>query len=354
MLESCKACPERLKKGKMMLAIMLVVAMGLTSCVFTHTPSTPNPPSVTYKNVVAAEAQQLIQEKGNLIILDVRTQSEYDSGHILNAVLIPVDELADRLGELDKTKAVLVYSQDGDHIAQVRQILIDSKFPKVYNLEGGIIAWQEAGAAVNHPPIVENLTASEGHVIPASSCWVECICSDPDGDELNYEWASDGDSISGDGSNITWIAPDEVGTYNITVIVTDGHGGEGKGLLTINVAVNHRPVIEDLIVMPEQDGDVRECSEEPGKYKILKGKSCDIKCDASDPDKDKLSYKWLVTGNWTDGGEIFGRRFAVVTWTAPKEKDRGITITVKVSDGKGGTDTESIVFEVATCRCGLY
>ena len=184
MLESCKACPERLKKGKMMLAIMLVVAMGLTSCVFTHTPSTPNPPSVTYKNVVAAEAQQLIQEKGNLIILDVRTQSEYDSGHILNAVLIPVAELADRLGELDRTKAILVYCRSGSRSAQASQILVNNGFLQVYNLEGGLVAWQEAGAIVNHPPIIERLTANENQLSPASSCQIECVASDPDDNDI--------------------------------------------------------------------------------------------------------------------------------------------------------------------------
>ena len=331
-----------------MLVIMLVAAMGLASCVSTHTPSTPNPPSITYKNITVDEAQQLIQENSNLIILDVRTQQEYDSGHIPNAVLISVEGLADTLGELDKTKPILVYCQSGVRSAQAGQILADNGFSEVYNLEGGIIAWQEAGAAVNHLPIIESLTASEDHVAPASSCQVKCVASDPDGNELSYEWSTNRGSISGNGSIITWTAPDTVGTYTITAVVTDSHGGESKGSLRINVAVNHPPIIEDLIVTPENPNDFKR---EDEQMKILKGKNCEIECVASDPDKDELSYEWSAeTDRWSDAGTISGGD-CVVTWTAPRYACE-VTITVTVFDSKGGTDTEIIVFEVAPCRCG--
>ena len=347
MLEAHKTWQEKLKKGKGVLAIMLVVAISLTSCVSTHSPCTPNPLSITYKNVTAAEAQQLIRENSNLIILDVRTQSKYDSGHIPNAALIPVEELADRLGELDETKLILVYCQSGGRSAQASQVLVDNGYSQVYNLEGGIIAWQEAGAAVNHLPIIESLTASEDQVAPGSSCRIKCIASDPDEDELSYEWSTDGGRISGDDSTITWNTPDAVGTYNITVVVTDGQGGESRGSLTVNVVVNHPPIIKDLIITSEdpKDFDLR-------RLKVYKGARCDIECDALDPDGDELSYEWSAEGDWTDGGEIFGHGF-VITWTAPPTIDPNVTITVAVSDGRGGTDTESIVFEVVGCRCRL-
>ena len=162
---------------------------------------------------------------------------------------------------------------------------------------------------------------------------------------------AEGSSISGDGSTITWAAPDVVGTYNITVVVIDGQGGESRSSLTINVAVNHSPIIKDLIVISEDDRNFNLKSSE--NYKVYKGASCDIECDALDPDKDKLSYEWSAKGDWTDGGKISGKRFSVVTWTAPSRGDPEVTITVTVSDGRGGTDTKSIVFKVVTCRCSL-
>ena len=52
--------------------------------------------SASYTNVTVSEAKQTIESNPNLIILDVRTQEEYDSGHLEDAVLIPVSELEDR------------------------------------------------------------------------------------------------------------------------------------------------------------------------------------------------------------------------------------------------------------------
>jgi rhodanese-related sulfurtransferase len=87
----------------------------------------------------------MIESNPNLVILDVRTQAEYDSGHIQNATLIPVTELANRLGELDTEKEILVYCKAGGRSATASQILVDNGFSKVYNMLGGITAWMSAG-----------------------------------------------------------------------------------------------------------------------------------------------------------------------------------------------------------------
>ena len=327
------------------LAIMLVAAISLTSCVYA-----PASTSSAYEDITVAEAQQLISENGNLIILDVRAQSEYDSGHIPNAILIPVGELVDRLGELDRTKTILVYCRSGVRSVQASEILMDSAFFQVRNLEDGIIAWQEAGAEINHPPIIETLASDETKAPPWTACHIECIASDPDGDELSYEWSTEGGNISGKDSTVTWTAPEVLGIHAITVVVTDGQGGESRSSLSINVRVNHPPVIEELIITPEREKDFNH-----NKMRIYKGTSCDIECIVSDPDGDELSYQWSVDladpdGYWTAVGSISGEG-SVVTWTAP---ERGkIVVSVLVSDGEGGTDTEELVLKVETCRCRL-
>jgi hypothetical protein len=203
---------------------------------------------------------------------------------------------------------------------------------------------------VNHPPTITSLIADTSQVIPRGSCCVECQAEDPDGDSLIYTWSASGGSISGEGPAVTWTAPEAVGSYTITVVITDGQGGEATSSLIINVAPNHPPVIDDLIVTPEHSGDFNLKSSR--MYGAFKGASCDIECDARDPDEDELSYEWSVKGDWTKGGKISGDGF-MVTWTAPSTKDIKVTITVTVSDGRGGTDTKSIVFEVVTCHCGL-
>jgi len=98
-----------------------------------------------YVDVSVSQAKQMIDSNPDLVILDVRTQSEYDAGHIQNATLIPVSELGGRLGELDKNKEILVYCASGGRSATASQTLADNGFSKVYNMLGGITAWKSAG-----------------------------------------------------------------------------------------------------------------------------------------------------------------------------------------------------------------
>lgn len=99
----------------------------------------------SYVNVNVSVAKQMIETNPNLVILDVRSQSEYDSGHIENATLIPSDQLAGRISELDKQKDILVYCAAGGRSATASQLLVDNGFLNVYNILGGITAWKNAG-----------------------------------------------------------------------------------------------------------------------------------------------------------------------------------------------------------------
>jgi parallel beta-helix repeat protein len=86
----------------------------------------------------------------DLVILDVRTQGEYDSGHIYSAVWIPVTELESRIDELAGHKAheILVYCRSGARSANASGILDSNKFTKVHNMLDGFSAWQLAGYQV--------------------------------------------------------------------------------------------------------------------------------------------------------------------------------------------------------------
>jgi hypothetical protein len=82
------------------------------------------------------------------------------------------------------------------------------------------------GVAVNHPPVIDSLTTEPQKVKKAMTSTIKCLASDPDGDELSYTWSANGGNISGEGSVVTWVAPNTFGTYTIIVTVTDGRGGE--------------------------------------------------------------------------------------------------------------------------------
>jgi parallel beta-helix repeat protein len=90
----------------------------------------------------------MIDSEPSIVVLDVRTQSEYDAGHIKNARLIPVDELEQRLNELNKTQSALVYCRSGYRSSTASQILVNNGFLHVYNMLEGITAWIDAGNPV--------------------------------------------------------------------------------------------------------------------------------------------------------------------------------------------------------------
>jgi rhodanese-related sulfurtransferase/rubrerythrin len=80
-------------------------------------------------------------------LLDVRQPKEYKKGHLPGAMLIPVKELTDRLGELDPAKPTFVYCHSGVRSKAAVQLLLANELPHVFNMSGGIIAY-EGGKAI--------------------------------------------------------------------------------------------------------------------------------------------------------------------------------------------------------------
>ncbi len=198
----------------------------------------------------------------------------------------------------------------------------------------------------NQPPSISSLTIDKEQVETGASYQVECTASDPDGDELSYSWSADDGNISGEGSTVSWTAPEAPGSYTIIVAVSDDRDGEAIKQLGVDVvSVNHPPVIESFIVTAEHiylaEITVGFSTSEIG-YRVLEGKAYQIECVASDPDGDELTFEWSA-----DAGAISGEG-AVITWTAPTGAgERNVSLTV--SDGEGGFVTESIVFVAVAC-----
>ncbi len=92
------------------------------------------------------ESEQLLQKK-SAIILDVREDSEWNEQHIPGAIHIPLGQLSERLTELNQYKdsQIIAQCRSGRRSAQASDVLKSAGFSKVYNLEGGIIAWEKAG-----------------------------------------------------------------------------------------------------------------------------------------------------------------------------------------------------------------
>ena len=91
-----------------------------------------------------AQAREYMEARGAdaYQLLDVRQPKEYEEGHLAGAILIPLKELPSRLGELAREKPVIVYCAVGGRSKAAAQLLAGKDFASVYNMAGGIKAWQ--------------------------------------------------------------------------------------------------------------------------------------------------------------------------------------------------------------------
>jgi rhodanese-related sulfurtransferase len=101
-----------------------------------------------YGNVDSKTARDIMDEKDDLVILDVRTVTEYESGHLEGAINIPVEGLSQRLSELDPKDEILVYCRTGNRSTNAVRILKTNGFEKLYHMDGGITAWRNEGFPV--------------------------------------------------------------------------------------------------------------------------------------------------------------------------------------------------------------
>jgi hypothetical protein len=176
----------------------------------------------------------------------------------------------------------------------------------------------------NHGLAITSLNAAPEVVPLGGSCQIVCSVTAPRGDVLSYDWSSTGgqitvDEITGEGATAAWTGFHSAGSYNVTVTVTDSHGGQATKQLTITVTAraNNPPTITSLVAN--------------ASWTAPSG-TIEVTCTASDLDGDELSYEWMATG-----GEISGAG-AAVNWTAP-ESIGAYNITVVVEDGWGGEVT---------------
>lgn len=98
-----------------------------------------------YRDLTPQDAHRELQSDATLRILDVRTAEEHGSHRLSDATLLPVQELEQRLGELDKSTNWLVHCEHGRRSLFACEILASAGFDRIANLRGGIAYWAECG-----------------------------------------------------------------------------------------------------------------------------------------------------------------------------------------------------------------
>ena len=91
-----------------------------------------------YRNINFKQAKEIIENE-QVLLLDVRTDEEFITGHISNAINIPVQELEERLSELkDKNEKILIYCKSGRRSLIACRILEAYGYTNLYNMGGGV------------------------------------------------------------------------------------------------------------------------------------------------------------------------------------------------------------------------
>ncbi len=143
------------------LSLIIISAVLFSSCGNSQTDTTNQQTSIEQaapqaekfiKNVDAATFKELI-EKEDGIVLDVRTPEEVASGHIPNASTINIydEDFEAKINMMQKDKTIYVYCKSGGRSSQAAQLLQKNGFDKVYNLDGGTMAWENNNYPLTAP-----------------------------------------------------------------------------------------------------------------------------------------------------------------------------------------------------------
>ncbi|QIE59122.1 rhodanese-like domain-containing protein [Rasiella rasia] len=125
---------------KYKILIVGIILASLVSC--THTPE-------KVQEVSAQDVYNAVYKKSNqgLQVLDVRTPEEYGVSHLKDAqnICVTENDFKEKVEGLDKEKPVYVYCKKGGRSARAAKILVEMGFKEVYDLQGGITAWESEG-----------------------------------------------------------------------------------------------------------------------------------------------------------------------------------------------------------------
>ena len=120
------------------LFLIILFALMLTAC----GQAKENTQEAVYVNITAQQAKEIMDTQDGYIILDTRTQEEYDEGHIPGAILIPYDEITEKAEGIltDKDQLILVYCRSGRRSKIAAADLVKLGYTNIKEF-GGIIDW---------------------------------------------------------------------------------------------------------------------------------------------------------------------------------------------------------------------
>lgn len=126
-----------MKKLSLILAAIILI-LSLAACSLPWSDNSDGYTQISYE-----EAKKMIDERDDIIILDVRTQEEFEGGYIKGAILFPSQEVNEETAAQklpDKDQTILIYCSSGGRSKKVAQQLVDMGYTNIYEF-GGINSW---------------------------------------------------------------------------------------------------------------------------------------------------------------------------------------------------------------------
>ena len=94
----------------------------------------------------------------------------------------------------------------------------------------------------NQSPVISKVTANPAEVLYGDSTTIIGVVADPDDDPITYSWSASEGTITGTGRQVTWVAPDKSGNFNIALTALDNRDGQTTGSVTVTVSPPTRTV----------------------------------------------------------------------------------------------------------------
>lgn len=142
----------------MLVFFMALLSIEVSGCAGGTAPQdvaeSSQPETTVARDISDVELLALIAERPNLLLLDVRTNREWDAGHIEGACFLDFleDDFPARAQALPKDRPIAVYCAAGGRSADAMAFLTQHGYQEVYNLRDGFYGWEDAGRDVSNAP----------------------------------------------------------------------------------------------------------------------------------------------------------------------------------------------------------
>jgi hypothetical protein len=194
----------------------------------------------------------------------------------------------------------------------------------------------------NATPVIDALVVSATDVVPGAVVQLQATAHDPNpGDTITYLWTAAAGTLSATNTpNVSWTAPASEGSYELDIKVTDNHGASattsvtihvananGKGQAAVTVQFNQWPVVNQVTATPAW---------------VVLGQPTALVASAVDGDNDPLTYAWTSSCAGTFSDTTAAPSFIL----SGQPSTSACTLTVTVSDGRGGSTTGDLTVPV--------